>query len=489
MKIHGVRLGFANNSSSTHSIVILRKPQGVIDDGDSGDFGWNHFVAKSREAKQHYLAITLGHALRRDGLSSDVAMAVAESWIGSSKGAGGDYDESGSIDHQSMMELPVAWSGKGVDAQFFAELQAWVMREDVAILGGNDNDDTAHPLADESDEARWYTKMPLEGYGVSVARKDSRGFWTIFNRKDGTKIRLSFVDGDFEGAPTDVPELVDVKITDFCPYGCSYCYTDSTTSGKHGDVNAITRLAAGLGAQRVFEVAIGGGEPTLHPNFVRIMESFREAGVVPNFTTRNLAWLRDDVVREPVVAAMGSFAYSVDGADQVSALAKTLQKYTDIDPHGVSIQYVVGTDSPFALWGIMRECAKHGFRLTLLGPKEDGRGRTLFPVKRHMGTCAQALDEIAKARKEKIYVSVAVDTAFVANCGAAALTKAGVDTRLYAAREGDSSGYIDAVAGTVAGASYGRWNVPKKITAWGQYDGVDEEVISLWRGLRAKEAK
>jgi hypothetical protein len=37
--------------------------------------------------------------------------------------------------------------------------------------------------------------------------------------------------------------------------------------------------------KRPFQVAIGGGEPTGHPEFVEILKTFNKLGIVPNYTT------------------------------------------------------------------------------------------------------------------------------------------------------------------------------------------------------------
>jgi organic radical activating enzyme len=45
--------------------------------------------------------------------------------------------------------------------------------------------------------------------------------------------------------------------------------------------------------QRPFQVAIGGGEPTSHPDFVKVLEVFKDLGIEPNYTTNGM-WLDFD---------------------------------------------------------------------------------------------------------------------------------------------------------------------------------------------------
>lgn len=81
-----------------------------------------------------------------------------------------------------------------------------------------------------------------------------------------------------------VPETVDLKITNKCGFGCSYCYMGSTDEGEHASMTLIDKLIEGLD-QPPYQIAIGGGEPTLHPQFAEIVQRLREWGAVPNYTT------------------------------------------------------------------------------------------------------------------------------------------------------------------------------------------------------------
>lgn len=452
MHIHNVRLGFATNSSSTHSIIFLKPGQRIQDnDAESGEFGWNFFTAASPEAKRQYVAIHLFTALQGQ-VGKDVAMAAVDSWVkGASRTPEGEYayndsGPEGYVDHQSLYVLPRAWDGKGVDKEFFDDFLAFFMRDDVAILGGNDNTDECHPLLDQG------FSLPLQqdGCGEYVARKDVTGkYWTIFSRADGTKIRFSFDEPSKsrEVTKASAPELVDLKITDHCPYGCAFCYQGSTHAGKHGEFEAISRAAYALAEMRVFEVAIGGGEPTLHPKFVEILEAFHRGGVTPNFTTKNLAWLRDGSLWPRITKLIGGFAYSVDKAEDVRKLAALLETNA-MDDSLASVQYVMGSSSLYDLEQIVRECAHSNIRLTLLGYKTTGRGSSFKPEK-YDGWLAM----IEKVRKAGVYVNIGIDTALAAESGPA-LDKAGISRRLYATREGAFSMYLDAVEMKVGPSSY-----------------------------------
>lgn len=252
-------------------------------------------------------------------------------------------------------------------------------------------------------------------------------------------------------------ELVDIQTSTgtfiAAGFASHNCYQDSTPEGKHGDVGWIRRLAYALAEMRVFEVAIGGGEPTLHPEFVDILRAFRSSHVVPNFTTKNLAWLRDAEKRAEILALAGAFAYSVETAKDVDALAKALEA-AKIDPDPdhrgggrATVQHVVGVADEKEFRAILNACAEHHIPLTLLGYKMVGRGPS-FGTKPN----SKWLDIVAAVAKKK-YMRVGIDTA-LADRHWDDLLKAGVPPYLMTRKEGQFSCYIDAVERKIDVSSY-----------------------------------
>lgn len=81
-----------------------------------------------------------------------------------------------------------------------------------------------------------------------------------------------------------VPETVDIAITDKCGFGCTYCYMDSTPTRDHARKELVEQVITGF-KEPPYQLAIGGGEPTSHPDFPWILRRARELGTVPNYTT------------------------------------------------------------------------------------------------------------------------------------------------------------------------------------------------------------
>jgi hypothetical protein len=120
---------------------------------------------------------------------------------------------------------------------------------------------------------------------------------------------------------------------------------------------------------------LGGGEPTTHPDFARIVEAFGSAGVAVNITSRNAPFWRDWLTegRKGVRAV----AFSIDNAADVVRI-KGILNSSGVNwdswgkPFDVHFQIVMGTFDVSELDAIMD--AVGSSRLTLLGYKDTGRG-------------------------------------------------------------------------------------------------------------------
>ena len=465
MKIHNIRLGFATNSSSLHSAIILkgRKP---IDDSDHHNFGWDFFTLASTEMKNAYLEqqrlsnYYTQFRIKHKNRDTEFNYSDTLNDIIAEKGLP-EYVLDGYIDHQSVWDLPVTFDESEIDPEFWTALQKHYLQQDVVILGGNDNildPDDHHPLQHEGLSAN--VPLSRDRDHTYVARYDTVGqYWVLFNRDNGTKIRFTFedVEGAIKPTKASAPELVDLKITDFCTKGCPYCYQGSTPNGLHASFESITEIADELARLKVFEVALGGGEPTQHPRFHDIVTMFRQKGIIPNFSTRNLEVLKD---RE-LFRHIGGFAYSIDNADQIDTLKAAIDAAPlsikgpyEIIPReneiivDVSVQVALGTITAKELKKIFKKADEYGMKVTLLGFKEVGRGEYFDKHKTiNWLKIAKELNDDYKCP------TIGIDT-MVAKKWELDLKSNNISTVLYSTEEGKFSMYIDAVRGRMAASSY-----------------------------------
>lgn len=448
MKIQNFRLGFATNSSSTHSIVWAPKKGGMfnrLSDDDVGYYGWNDFTLTSVEAKKDYVASLLvsHHKTEEDILRVANMFGLPNTWYPTD------------IDHQSIILLPELGEENipPLAKVFRDELIEWLERDDVVIFGGNDNSD-GHPAHYE------YPMVPVEHilditckalFGIKGWRSSDvpkvrydNGEWVVFTSDwDGNpmKIRWTFKPEDGDFPKSAFPELVDLKITDYCPYGCKYCYQGSTTKGKHAPFETLERIAKELATLGCFEVALGGGEPTLHPQFREILHMFDDYGILVNFTTRNVTSLtaEESVLKDPKFK--GHVAVSVETGTAAEAVQRKIH-----DAHGYGAQnrivfhYVMGSSPVEEMTRIIKEG-----NTTLLGYKTTGFGLNFQP--HDYSDWRDYLDDALKG--DGLEHTVGIDTALAVQSD-----MSGIPPHLYYTDEGRFSFYIDAVANTFAPSSF-----------------------------------
>jgi len=128
--------------------------------------------------------------------------------------------------------------------------------------------------------------------GDNVCGVKSPGYNYIFRKSDGYAMRWGKTEDDdpFWGP---APELADISISNRCSNGCSFCYRDSLPDGPLMSVEDFKFVMEQLPA--TFQLALGGGEPTEHPDLIEILKIARESGKVPNYTT-NGTRLTDQII-------------------------------------------------------------------------------------------------------------------------------------------------------------------------------------------------
>jgi len=410
IRIHNIRLGFATNSSGSHSLIYL---PGLTDDLSRlapGRYEDEPFVLASPEAKLPYVQLQLREAGVLEGLV---------------------LSEFGATEDDAYLE---SWSSWSAPESMLLEIARWVMKQGVAVLGGEGNA-SRHPLSDR-------TAIDPSHYGHLSVRRDPLGFWTVFNSGYGAKLRLSFHRaGDPHVQPFRAtwPELVDVKITDHCTQGCAWCYQDSKPGGRHAALSDLLALVPALQTAKVFEVVLGGGEPTQHPEFCAIVRALQQAGIQTAFTTRDLGWIsrrKGSQVAWDEVA----WAVSVDDVEGVRAAYKAARGKVRYP----AIHIVMGSPAsePERLLAILSECERKHLRAVLLGYKRTGRGATFQPqLADHWLHLASGVHWLA------------IDTV-LASQYASELRRHGVPDWQYDTEDGRFSMYIDTVRGLCGPSSY-----------------------------------
>lgn len=450
--IHNLRAGFATNSSSSHSVVLI--PEDMVGkfepiNADEITFGSNEFRLVSTEDKMRYLAAQLmSSATDKKKLIkifephvSNIAELVASTEPEDDEdaynyGYGNFYVEGNSqITHPADPLHPA----------YVRTLTELFQSDRIVVVGGRD-DSANYPFVMQGCEEEALFETLKASYNTIVRTEGEH--ITIFDKVNGNKVRMSVKDVPY--LKSSVPELVDLKITDYCAAGCNFCYQSSTEAGKHADMKTLKRAVSLLADMKVFEIAIGGGEPTDHPEFVEILKMIHDKEMVANFTTLSNRWLADANKLAAVQGMVKSIGVSCSSAKALSLVeeinAVVNPGWTRVK---VMAQHVVGAQPLWVTAEFINAALAKKIPILLLGYKNVGFGKD-FTRHDEGQDVAFFLKMAVSSFKD---ASVSVDTALLDQYPTIPkLLDAPLS--LTTSPEGKFSCYIDAVTGQMAASSY-----------------------------------
>lgn len=167
-------------------------------------------------------------------------------------------------------------------------------------------------------------------WGIRIKKELNNNYYSIWNNLKTIRMDLG------EVKPIEYKEFFDIGITEKCNAACDFCYVNARSNKEHYtnicniwkdyintlpkdticdlDTDSVLqdiltcktntiyekqlqcqfRIAKLTGKSilytyKPFQVAIGSvGEPTIHPEFCRFLETVYNTGVVPNYTTNGL---------------------------------------------------------------------------------------------------------------------------------------------------------------------------------------------------------
>lgn len=99
-----------------------------------------------------------------------------------------------------------------------------------------------------------------------------------------------------DGLTLSAPETVHLAITARCNLACPGCYVPHFATGPELTAAELRALIDQWARMRVFQLAVGGGEPLLRQDLFDVLTYACECGIVPNLTT-NGTLLTPDAVR------------------------------------------------------------------------------------------------------------------------------------------------------------------------------------------------
>jgi radical SAM protein with 4Fe4S-binding SPASM domain len=100
-----------------------------------------------------------------------------------------------------------------------------------------------------------------------------------------------------DGITLSAPETVHLAITARCDLTCAGCYVPRRGMGPELTTADWCQLMQQWARMRVFQLAVGGGEPLLYEGLFDVLACARGHGIVPNLTTNGTLLTADTVRR------------------------------------------------------------------------------------------------------------------------------------------------------------------------------------------------
>lgn len=199
---------------------------------------------------------------------------------------------------------------------------------------------------------------------MSILGRYQNGNYSVTILSDGTKIR----ENDLDFFCAEFPESMDIKITNACDMGCPMCHEDSRPDGKHGDILNLPFLDS---LHEFTELAIGGGNPLSHPDFIPFLHSLKERKLIANVTVNEVHFLKNiplllELTEQGFIYGLG-ISYTGGDRESTYRFADEVSKFPNAVIH--IINGIVGMEQVSWLSERNRE-----LKILILGYKDFRRG-------------------------------------------------------------------------------------------------------------------
>lgn len=350
------RRGLATNSSSTHS-VIYRNENDVFEDLNIFELNYydrcDNTIAATRDAKIKYVLANIFHNDRLTEILSHYYPEMKQYFPLIKKRMeknGKDYYEAFGMYSRGSLYFDDMDLGLETSIDYIRNI---IENPEIVIIGGSDEDDWVY----DKEDGHVHYPTPEDVCSDRLDFHDNYitkngNYYMAFGHmnypdEDCEKIRytengrIRFMTYANENPIPEMPELVDLKITNKCSNGCKFCFADSTPKGKHADIKFLKKIIDQFGTHGKTnyyrtEFSIGGGNILTYPHLEELFSYMKEKGHIINITIN---------------------AKDVDTVKKNKKLFNIIEKY--VNGVGISIVEVSDIDAAFEFDDKMFNHKKH----------------------------------------------------------------------------------------------------------------------------------
>jgi hypothetical protein len=276
---------------------------------------------------------------------------------------------------------------------------------------------------------------------INLLGKYQNGNYRVMLLEDGTKIRYNNLDN----LTPDFAESMDVKLTDKCSVGCSFCYERCTKDGKHSDImnqNWIQSLHPWT------EIAVNGNDLD-HPQLDEFLDFIKSKNVVLNMTLNQVQFIKNKDKVDKYLADKKIYGLGISMSENLDPnLLDTLVSYPNVVIHMIN-----GLITPEMIEKYEDKLKK--LKILILGYKYVGRGidykdKHNLEVQKNIDWLRDNIIDLLQPGRFKVG---SFDNLAIEQLDLEKQIKERTDLKweeLYMGNDGEYSFYIDAVSKTFA---------------------------------------
>lgn len=278
------------------------------------------------------------------------------------------------------------------------------------------------------------------------------GNYYVIIEEDGSKTRVAPED-------TFVPafaESCDVSLTQKCSVGCSFCYANCTSTGKHSDIMDQAWIHT---VHPYTELALNGNDLD-HPQLMEFLQFMKERKVFCNLTVHQIQFMRNIDLLHKLTEEKLVYGIGVSLTQPTDEFISAFKEFPNAVLH--TINGIITAEQ-------VNKLRNHNIKLLILGYKNIGRGRN------HMNDHAEDIAKNMKWLYENVeeicndFAVVSFDNISLEQLEVKRLLSDTEWEEFYMGDEGTTTFYIDAVNHTFAKSS-----LESEDNTYPMLDSIDE---------------